>query len=309
MSSVATTLGLDPIMSRIPWRQFGRLDLHGSVLGLGTVKWGRNQKLHYAPFQLPTDETLGKLLDAAVELGINVLDTAPAYGVAEERLGQLLARRSEPFIVITKAGEEFDCGESRYDFSSEAVRRSVERSLQRLRRESLDLVLLHCPPDDRAAIENSPALETLAELKAKGWLRYFGVSSMTLEGGLKAVELSDAVMVSWNYRYRDQEEVLLKAGREGKAVLLKKALLSGNLGSSPDTGQWGKEREGLQEREQGGLRRSSPHFGRSVLETCVFSALDMKEVSSLVAGTINPAHLVENAKAAMMWQGAAHQSP
>lgn len=296
-------------MSGIPWRQFGRLDLHGGVLGLGTVKWGRNQKLHYAPFELPTDETLGKLLDAAVELGINVLDTAPAYGVAEERLGQLLARRSEPFIVITKVGEDFDCGESRYDFSSEAVRHSVERSLQRLRRESLDLVLLHCPPDDLAVIENSPALETLAELKAKGWLRYFGVSSMTLAGGMKAVELSDAVMVSWNYRYRDQEEVLRKAGCEGKAVLLKKVLLSGKLGSSPGPGQRGKERGDLQEREPGNLDRTPAHPGRSVLETCVFSALDMKEVSSLVAGTINPWHLVENAAAAMKWKVTAPQSP
>ena len=280
MFSLAVAPGLDPVMNPIPHRRFGRLDLRGSVLGLGTVKWGRNQKLRYAPFELPTDETLGHLLDTAEQLGINVLETAPAYGVAEERLGQILARRSQPFILITKVGEEFERGEARYDFSSEAVRHSVERSLKRLRRGSLDLVLLHCPPDDLPAIVDSPALETLAELKAKGWLRYFGVSSMTLEGGLKAVDLSDAVMVSWNFQYREQEEVLLKAGREGKAAFLKKALLSGNLGSSSLQG------------------------GRSVLETCVASALDMSEVSSLIAGTINPEHLAENARAAIKWHAA-----
>ncbi len=267
-------------MNQIPQRRFGRLELLGSVVGLGTVKWGRNQKLRYGPFELPSDETLSELLDTAEQWGVNVLDTAPAYGVAEERLGQALAGRSAPFILMTKVGEEFEHGESRYDFSTEAVRHSVQRSLKRLRRDCLDLVLLHCPPDDLPAIVDSPALETLASLKAKGWLRYFGVSSMTLPGGLKAVDLCDAVMVSWNYQYRDQEEVLLKAGRQGKAALLKKALLSGGLGSSPSKG------------------------GPSVLETCVSSALAIEAVSSLIAGTINPKHLIENATAAMHWEAA-----
>ncbi len=265
-------------MNRVPRRRFGRLDLQGGVVGLGTVKWGRNLKLHYAPFELPSDATLGRLLNSAEELGINVLDTAPAYGVAEERLGRLLADRRGRFVVVTKVGEEFEGGESRYDFGAEPVRLSVERSLKRLRLECLDLVLLHCPPDDLAAILGSPALETLSRLKEKGWLRYFGVSSMTLEGGLKAVQLSDAVMVSWNYLYRDQEEVIHAAGREGKAVLLKKALLSGKLSSG----------------------RASD--GSTILEACVASALDKGDVSALIAGTLNPEHLLENAAAAIKWE-------
>lgn len=264
-------------MNKIPQRQFGRLDLHGSVLGLGTVKWGRNQKVKFAPFELPDDATLIQLLDEAEALGINVIDTAPAYGISEERVGKLLAKRRDRFVLVTKVGEEFVNGESHYDFSTEAVLESVLRSLQRLRTDRLDMVLLHCPPDDISAIVDSPALETLARLKQQGKLRHYGVSSMTLEGGLKAVELSDAVMVAWNYEYRAQEEVIHKAGEQGRAVFLKKAMLSGNL--------------------------ANPSAGGSLVETCVHAALNLPEVSSLFAGTINLQHLRENAAAAASWSG------
>jgi aryl-alcohol dehydrogenase-like predicted oxidoreductase len=262
-------------MSLVPQRQFGRLDICGSVIGLGTVKWGRNQKVKYAPFELPDDQTLLCLLDEAEALGINVIDTAPAYGISEERVGKLLQGRRERFTIVTKVGEEFVNGESVYDFSAAAIEQSVLRSLQRLNTERLEFVLLHCPPNDLPAITDSPALEILAQLKAKGFIRYYGVSSMTLEGGLKAVGLSDAVMVAWNYLYRDQESVIRKAGELGKAVFLKKALLSGNLHTTAD--------------------------GKSLVENCVHAALDLPEMSSLIGGTINLAHLRENAAAAGNW--------
>ena len=60
------------------------------MLGLGTVKFGRNQKIKYPTFELPSDQAVCQLLDDAQNYGINLLDTAPAYGIAEERLGQLL---------------------------------------------------------------------------------------------------------------------------------------------------------------------------------------------------------------------------
>lgn len=276
---MAASQRLEAPVSQVPQRQFGQLDLHGSVIGLGTVKWGRNQKVKYAPFELPSDETLMQLLDTAESLGINVIDTAPAYGIAEERVGKLLQGRRDRYLLMSKVGEEFANGESTYEFSAESVERSIARSLQRLHTDRLDLVMLHCQPDDMSAITGSPALETLAKLKAKGMLRYYGVSSMTLEGGLKALELSDAVMVAWNFEYRAQEEVIRQAGKLGKAALLKRALLSGNLHPAGT--------------------------GKNLVETCVHAALDLPEVSSLIAGTINVAHLRENAEAAMNWSGKA----
>src|SRR5882672_8748483 len=81
-----------------------------SVLGLGTVKFGRNRNVRYPGgdgFALPSDREIETLLDVAVECGINVLDTAPAYGASEERLGKLLGARRREFFLMTKTGEEF----------------------------------------------------------------------------------------------------------------------------------------------------------------------------------------------------------
>ena len=115
--------------------------LHGanlevSCLGLGTVKFGRNEQVKYpTSFDLPGDREILALLDLAEAEGINLLDTAPAYGTSEERLGELLGAKRDRWVIVTKAGEEFVGGQSVFDFSGEAITRSVERTLQRLRTE------------------------------------------------------------------------------------------------------------------------------------------------------------------------------
>ena len=74
-------------------RSLGATGLRVSPLGLGTVKFGRNRGVKYPrTFELPTDRAILNLLETAWESGINLLDTAPAYGASEERLGRLLKR-------------------------------------------------------------------------------------------------------------------------------------------------------------------------------------------------------------------------
>src|SRR5690349_2504718 len=175
---------------KLPQRPLGSTGLNVSVLGLGTVKFGRNQKIKYPTFELPSDEAICQLLDDAQQFGINLLDTAPAYGLAEERLGRLLGTRRNEFIISTKTGEEFLNGESSYDFSAEHTRLSVERSLKRLKTNRLDCVLVHCPRNDFEALSNSPVLETLAALKQRGDIRSFGASTNSIEGGLLALDVA-----------------------------------------------------------------------------------------------------------------------
>ena len=122
-------------------RPLGATGLRVSPLGLGTVKFGRNQGVKYPQsFELPSDREALALLDLAWELGINLLDTAPAYGESEERLGRLLRHCRRDWVIVTKVGEEFRAGASHFDFSAAATRASVERSLRRLGVETLDPV-------------------------------------------------------------------------------------------------------------------------------------------------------------------------
>src|SRR5690554_1331134 len=123
-------------------------DLEISALGLGTVKLGRNQGVKYpSGFELPSDEEVRHLLALAREQGIRLLDTAPAYGSSEERLGRLLERRQD-WVIATKVGEEFENGRSSFDFSAAHTRFSIERSLRRLRTDYLDIALIHSDGND-----------------------------------------------------------------------------------------------------------------------------------------------------------------
>ena len=241
-----------------------------SVLGLGTVKLGRNTGVKYpAGFALPTDAEARRLLDTACELGVNLIDTAPAYGVSEERLGALIGHQPQRWggwVLCTKVGEEYDArrNESRFDFSAPAVRDSVERSLRRLRAERLDVVLIHSDGNDLDILHHSGAPEELDRLRGLGRIGRIGMSTKTVEGALAAVESLDVVMVTLNPSAIDDLPAIARARDLGKGVLVKKALAQGH-GASGEA-----------------LRFAAATAG----------------VSSVVVGTVSPEHLRENVRAA-----------
>lgn len=255
----------------LPYRTLGATGIQVSCLGLGTVKIGRNTGVKYPnSFDLPDDTSVRHLLGVATELGINLLDTAPAYGSSEERLGRLMTDRQQ-WILCSKTGEEFINGQSCFDFSAAHTRFSIERSLRRLRTDYLDIVLVHSDGNDMSIIEQTDCFETLSRLKQEGLIRAYGLSGKTVAGGLRALELSDLVMATYNREYTDELPVIQQAAELGKGVLIKKAFASGNALLSPQA-----------------------HDGAAYhLEF----ALEHAGVSSVVIGTINAAHLRQNAEA------------
>ena len=242
-----------------------------SALGLGTVKLGRNTQVKYpASFSLPDDAAVRTLLTQAHALGINLLDTAPAYGNSEERLGQLLTNRKE-WVLITKTGEEFHNGASHFDFGGAHTRLSVERSLKRLRTDYLDLVLIHSDGNDDAILQQGECVAALQECKAKGLIRAIGMSTKTIAGGLRAVRELDVVMLTYNLQQQDKEVVAL-ARELGKGVLVKKGLMSGHV------------------QQQG-----SDVAPKSLVRESLSLILQEPGIHSMIAGTINPVHMAANA--------------
>lgn len=254
-------------------RPLASTGLSVSALGLGTVKFGRNQSVKYpTAFDLPTDGAILSLLDLAREEGINLIDTAPAYGTSEERIGQLLGSRRDEWVIISKAGEEFHGDHSTYDFSRESISASIDRTLSRLRTDRVECLLLHSDGNDLDVLDHSGALEALAAAKEAGKIRAAGISTKTVAGGLRAVELGlDAVMVTYNPWYRDEEAVLDAAAEAGTSVFLKKALGSGWFG--------------------GGAAPENP------VETALRFAFAHPATTAAIVGTINPAHLRDNCRA------------
>lgn len=249
-------------------RSLGRSGIEVSVIGLGTVKFGRNQGVKYPKaFALPSDDEIKNLLAHASDLGINLLDTAPAYGFSEERLGKLLQTNRKDWVITTKVGEEFVDGMSRFDFSTKAIERSVDRSLERLRTDYLDIVLVHSNGDDVRLIEEENIFATLEQLKKAGKIRAHGMSTKTVEGGLKTIEKSDVAMVTYNPIYTDERTVIEYAHQHQKGIFIKKALASGHLQT---------------------LKSQDP-----VGDSLRF-ILAEPGVTSVIIGTINPEHLREN---------------
>ena len=118
-----------------------------------------------------------------------------------------------------------------------------------------------------SVITQTPVLETLSLLKDEGKIGSFGVSTYTIEGGKKAVELCDCVMVAYNKSYLDELPVIACAREKGKAVLVKKGLASGHTGRLGDIGE--------------NIRFVAGTAG----------------VTSLVFGSLTPGNIVGNARA------------
>ena len=247
-----------------------------SPLGLGTVKLGRTAGVKYPDsFKIPDDVQTLKLLSQASELGINLIDTAPAYGNSEQRLGQLLPKLNREWVIATKVGELFnaDLAQSHYNYTAEFIKQSVEQSLKNLRREVLDIVLIHSDGNDQHIIEHLGVLEILNNLKQQGLIRATGMSTKTVAGGLLSLQQSDIAMVMHNSGYQDEQAVLDQAATSNKAIFIKKALNSGHLASSSSV--------------------TDP------VQASFDTIYQNPAVTSIVIGTITPSHLTSNVSKAV----------
>lgn len=255
-------------------RELGSTGLHLSPIGLGTVKLGRDKGVKYpAGFTIPDDKAAADLLALARDLGINLIDTAPAYGTSEERLGPLLQGQRSDWLICSKVGEEFnnDTGDSSFNFTPEHVRFSVERSLKRLRTDRIEMLLVHSDGNDEAIIKQYGILELLNDLKAEGKICATGMSTKTVSGGLLALQQSDCAMVTYNLAHTEEQPVLDYAAEHRKGILLKKALASGHICNQQH-----------QDPVQASFDFIFAHPG----------------VTSAIVGTINPTHLTANVQAA-----------
>lgn len=250
------------------YRPFGQNGPLVSPLGLGTVKLGRNQGVKYpSGFELPDDRSALNLLALARDLGINLIDTAPAYGISEERLGKLLKGQRQNWVIVSKVGEEFVDGQSHFDFSAQHTRFSVERSLQRLNTDHIEAVLVHSDGNDVQLLQQEAVYQELAKLKQEGKIGMFGFSGKTVAGGLLGLEQGDCAMVTYNLNEQEEKPVLDYAAEHGKGILIKKALASGHACLAA---------------------------GEDPVKASFELVFSHPGVTSAVVGTINPQHLRTN---------------
>lgn len=200
------------------------------LISFGAFKLGRNEGAKYPQgYDLPDDAAAGRLLNELLDHGCQAIDTAPAYGLSEERIGRHLAHRRKEFLLSTKVGESFAAGVSTYDFSQQAVEQSIEQSLRRLQTDALDLVLIHSPGNDVELLTQTPVVETLCRFQERGDVLRIGLSGKTPAGAKLALSWADALMVEFHQQNVSHLNVMREAHEAGVIVLVKKGLASGQL--------------------------------------------------------------------------------
>ena len=219
--------------SEMKYKTLGRTGLRVSVIGLGTMVHAG----HFGPMQ---DSESISAIDAALELGVNFIDTSDAYGAgySETLLGNVLKGRRDKVVLATKGGNVMvgpDRGKR--NFSPAYIDNVLHESLKRLQTDYIDLYQLHNPTVD--VIERGDVWEVLQRAKREGKIRHYGVSINTMEEGIAAVKdgRSDTVQVEYSLLVQEPAEKIFPLAEQANVGIiarapLRRGLLTGKL--TPD---------------------------------------------------------------------------
>jgi aryl-alcohol dehydrogenase-like predicted oxidoreductase len=206
------------------YREFGRTGWNVSTISFGAwaigASWGK----------VDDEESLAAL-NKAVDLGVNFIDTADVYGDgrSERLVAQLRRDRSEQIYVATKAGRRLP-QQTVEGYSRENVTEFVDSSLRNLDTDTIDLLQLHCPPNE--VYYRPEVFGILDDLVAAGKLRHYGVSVKSPEEGIKAMDYAgvQSVQIIFNmFRHRPAEVFFAEAKRRRVGILARVPLASGLL--------------------------------------------------------------------------------
>jgi aryl-alcohol dehydrogenase-like predicted oxidoreductase len=213
-------------------RPLGKTGLAVSELGLGT--WGLSGD-GYGPVEPAEAE---RTLRRAVDIGFNLIDTADSYGggAMEELLGRALGKSNA--VIVTKIGTDRATEPPRKRFDAEYLRARVQASARRLRRERIDLVLLHNPSVETITVGD--AVGALTDLKKEGLVAHWGAAVGDAEVARAAIDKgAEVVELAYNLLHAiDMHRIAGDLMVTGVGVLSRSPLAYGLL-----AGLWSKDRE------------------------------------------------------------------
>jgi len=217
------------------YRTLGRTGLRVSEVSFGAWAIGGGYEIAGSGIGYgPTDDAMSiRAIHRALHLGVNLIDTADAYGAghSEELIGRALDGRQGECFIATKVGNERrDPLPGRKNFARDYILGACERSLRRLRKDVIDLYQLHNPPAEIGG--GDEVFETLRLLRDQGKVRFIGVSITTPEEGIGYVrrDVVDCLQVYYNIMTREAEAALFPLCIERNiGVLVRAPLKSGIL--------------------------------------------------------------------------------
>ncbi|MFL5883902.1 MAG: aldo/keto reductase [Thermoleophilaceae bacterium] len=205
-------------------------ELELTPLGLGTVALAAPYGAPGAERAAPDRRQAAEAIEVALDAGVRVIDTAPAYGEAETIVGDVAGAAG--CVIATKlAIPPAGWHALREIETRDAVRASAHASLAALRRDTIDLLQVHNA--DEHLVQRGWVLEELEALRAEGLVRMTGATVYGEANALAALDGFDAVQVAYNALDRRPEERVLPAARErGRRVFTRSSLLRGVLSAA-----------------------------------------------------------------------------
>jgi aryl-alcohol dehydrogenase-like predicted oxidoreductase len=265
-------------------RKFGKTDMEVSVLGFGGAEIGFDNS--------QTQENVNELLNAALDAGLNVIDTAAAYNTSEKFIGNAVSKRRKEFYLLTKCGalDNF----TRSDWSKKGILETIEQSLRNLKTDYLDIAQLHSC--DSEILRRGEAIEGLQRAQEKGYTRYIGYSG-DREEAKYAIEMNvfDSFQTSVNIADQTPIDGNVKlAAEKGLGVIAKRPIANAAWRDSvkPENSYLHEYWERLQKLKFDFLDKS---LEESIAQALRFT-MSIPGVDTMIVGTTKPNRWQSNAK-------------
>ncbi|HIG17648.1 MAG TPA: aldo/keto reductase [Candidatus Handelsmanbacteria bacterium] len=269
-------------------RRLGRTELRVSALGFGAWEIG------WTP--VAEGEAVGRLLNHALDSGINFVDSSAAYRWSEELIAKHIGHRRHEFLFATKCGSgrvQQPDGEwvQTLDYSAAAIAPQIERSLQRLQTDYIDIMQLHSPSLDD--LVNGDGLDGLQRAQEQGKIRFVSLSADD-EAAQQAVEMGafDTLQLSYNILHQEAAQIIAAARAKDMGIIIKEPIATAMYEAARpegDASKWDLAQQRLAPAAIGDLPR---------VEASLRWLFNNADVHTAIVGTTNIDHLNENVASA-----------
>ena len=208
-------------------KTLGQTGLEVTQLGYGSMglrgprTWG---------VRVVSDEDADVFLNDVLDSGINFIDTAPDYGVSEERIGRSISSRRDEYFLATKCGCDYQQHEDHLEvlhtWSRDVLLRNLETSLNRMRTDYIDLIQFH--GGDAETIQNAGLVETLLEFKEQGLIRFIG-SSNSIPNLRDMIEMGvfDTFQIPYSCLAPQHHQLISDAAETGAGIIIRGGIAHG----------------------------------------------------------------------------------
>lgn len=271
-------------------RKLGRTGLEVTQLGYGSMgirgprTWG---------VRVASEEDADALLNRVLDSGINFIDTAPDYGISEERIGRYIGSRRSEFYLATKCGCAYTQHESHLEidhvWKKDVITRNLETSLKRLQTDHIDILQFH--GGDAETLQREGLIDLLMSSRDQGMVGFIGVSSSLPNlPALIDIDVFDTFQIPYSCLAPQHHDLITRAAETGAGIIIRGGIAQGG----PDAeiqrpalnDVWSRAK--LDELLPAGMNRA---------ELILRYTLSHPHCHTTIVGTCKPAHLMENVEA------------